>query len=567
MARNSRPRSAVLWLELLLVGALASVVLILAQTIRATGSSRVVAQRALRDYAGFAAWSYREHLVTTLREAIDEVLGPVNHGDGLHVSPTIPHARELGHYLPWDVKCQCHKPRHGPLPERYLGFTLGTDTLGVGNNLAPPGSQGWLVDPPKDQAQTIVATGYAPAEMSWINALLTDVARRPSRSNWGYDLIVARRDGSPRVFATRSMPTAWGDTIVYAVEYPAAAIDEILRGVLASSDLLPPSLVAGRPNASVLDLEVADSGGAPLFRTEAAIPWDLDAHSTLPESFGALRVRAQLRPQLAGLLLIGGTPKSGLPLLLSLLALSVGLTVFAAVLLRREVQFASERAEFVANVSHELRTPLTQVRLVLDTLRLGRDGGADARARALAIADRELLRLQHLVEAVLRFTRGPRRDDQPRIATDVAAEVRAVVTEFQPLAESREVTFEVLAGGPVPATLQQGAFRQLLLNLLDNAVKYGGDRSVVTVEVSTMEGGGARVAVSDSGPGVPPGDRERIWHPFERGEAARAHATGGSGIGLTIVRQIAEDHGGRASVEQAAGGGARFVIDLPGGSL
>jgi signal transduction histidine kinase len=96
-------------------------------------------------------------------------------------------------------------------------------------------------------------------------------------------------------------------------------------------------------------------------------------------------------------------------------------------------------------------------------------------------------------------------------------------------------------------------------------VKYGGDRSTVTVEVAAREEGGARVAVSDTGPGVPPADRERIWRPFERGAAARAHAVGGSGIGLTIVRQIAEEHGGRAWVEQAPGGGARFVVDLPGG--
>lgn len=561
----ARPRSAVLWLELLLVGALASVVLILAQTVRATGSSRIVAERALHDYAGFAAWSYREHLVTAMREAIDEVLGPVNHGEGLHTSPKIPPAGDLGHYLPWDQKCECHRPRHGPLPERYIGFTLGSDTLGIGVNLAPAGSPGWLVDPPLDKPRAILAAGYAPAEVTWINSLLSGVARRQPRSNWGYDLIVARRDGAARVFATRSMPTTWGDTIVYAVEYPAAAVDAMLRGVLMSSDLLPPSLVAGRPNESVLDLEVSDSGGTPLFRTEDATPWDLDARSTLPESFGSLGVRAQLRPQLAGALLIGGTPRSGLPLLLSLLVLSVGLTIFAAVLLRREVRFASERAEFVANVSHELRTPLTQVRLVLDTLRLGREGGPEARAKALGIADRELLRLQHLVEGVLRFTRGKRSDDPPRIATDVSSEVRAVATEFQPLAEARDVTLAVVANGPVPATLQQGAFRQLLLNLLDNAVKYGGDRSTVTIAVTTGERGGARIAVSDAGPGVPVADRERIWRPFERGAAARSHAVGGSGIGLTIVRQIAEEHGGRAWVDDAPGGGARFIVDLPAG--
>jgi signal transduction histidine kinase len=115
----------------------------------------------------------------------------------------------------------------------------------------------------------------------------------------------------------------------------------------------------------------------------------------------------------------------------------------------------------------------------------------------------------------------------------------------------------------VSVRLQRGALRQVLLNLLDNAMKYGGDTTAVRVEVSQLAPGGARLQLDDSGPGVPTKERERIWRPFERGGAARTRAAGGSGIGLTIVREIAEEHGGRAWVESAPGGGARFVVELP----
>jgi signal transduction histidine kinase len=559
MARTAR---RVLWLELLLVGALASVALILAQTYRAATSSRGVAEGAMRDYAGFAAWSYREHLIMQVRQAIDEVLGPVNHGDGLHMGMEVPDASDLAHYLRWNEKCQCHLPRRGPIPLRYYAFALGSDSLAIAENRAPAGSPGWLVDPPPGQPKRAPAPEHATGDAAWLNALLSKTARRLPRSSWGYDLIVAPRDGVPHIFASRSMPTVSGDTIVYALEYDLSVISAALGQVLAESDLLPPSLVTSPADSGAIDLEVTDASGDVLFRTADHIDWQQSAESQLPADYGGLRVRAQLHPRLASALLIGGTPKSRVPLLLALLALAIGLTIFAAVLLRREVRFAAERADFVASVSHELRTPLTQVRLVLDTLRLGREGDATARDSALGIADREVLRLQHLVEGVLRFTRGPRKDESPRVSGDLLAETRVVVREFAPLAEPKGVTVCVEGDGVVTAAMQQGALRQLLLNLLDNAVKYGRDHGVVTVRVTPRDGGGARIAVSDAGPGVPAADREKIWRAFERGGAARAHAAGGSGIGLTIVRQIAEEHGGRAWVEEADGGGARFVVDI-----
>ncbi len=571
MASPDRSRSAVVWLQLLLVGGLASVVLLLAQAYRSSSSSRVVAERALRDYADFAAWSYREHFIARMREVVDEVLGPVNHGDGFHQAGSqVPHARELGHYFRWDVKCLCHRPRVGPLPLRFYGFTLGSDTVALGDNLAAAG-RGWLVDPPGSvplEAQVVSRVRHPstlvsnPHEARWLNRRMAEVVRARERSSWGYSLIVDWFNGSHRFLAVRSMPTAWGDTAVYAVEYSREAVDSLLGGILSSESLLPSSLIGRHSTREILDLEVSDYHRRSLFTTRADIEWDVDALNMLPRSFGGLHVRAQISPALAGMLLIGGVPESRVPLLLILLLLAVGLTVWAALQLRREVHFATERANFVANVSHELRTPLAQVRLVLDTLRLGRAGDEEARHAALGIADREVLRLQHLVDGVLQFTRGARRD-APRVRLDVSREARVIAREFAPLAAARGVTISVGGSDGVMAVMETGALRQVLVNFLDNAVKDGGPNSPVQVEVFPRPGGGARIMVSDSGPGVPPADRARIWQAFERGSRAKVEAVGGSGIGLTIVQQIAESHGGREWVEDAATGGARFVLEVP----
>jgi signal transduction histidine kinase len=146
---------------------------------------------------------------------------------------------------------------------------------------------------------------------------------------------------------------------------------------------------------------------------------------------------------------------------------------------------------------------------------------------------------------------------------DAAQEARAVIEEFAPLAAPHGMAVTLDAARSVPVRLQRGALRQILLNLLDNAMKYGGDGTAVRVEVTAMMGGGVRLRVDDNGPGIPASERERVWRPFERGGAARTRAAGGSGIGLTIVREIAEEHRGRAWVEAAPGGGARFVVELP----
>lgn len=565
MRPSTAARTSALWLQLLLVGGLASVAILLVQTYRAARMSRSVTERALRDYGAFAAWSYREHLTADLRGAIDEVLGPVNHGGALHTDPPVPDATRMGHLLRWNPTCNCHETMRGPLPLHFYAYVLGSDSMGVARNYRQQG-RGWLGDPVDGAAAPLAVPVVALPrdDAAWINDLFTQAARSREMPSWPYRLFVETRGDSTRVLASRLMPTGWGDTLVYGVEYAPAAIDTIFHGAFVRSDLLPPSLVKGRRNADLLDIEVSDATGHTVFRSRDVARWDLATVLQLPLDFGGVRVKAQIRPELGESLLIGGTPESRVPFNLVLLALALGVTVVAAVQLRRDVRFNEDRASFVANVSHELRTPLTQVRLVLDTIRMGRERDEAMRRSSLDMADREVLRLQHLVEGLLRFTRGARQADVPRVATDVAAEARAVAREFQSLASPRGVTIEVTGVSSAPTVMQRGSLRQVLLNLLDNAVKYGRDHAPVIVDVSTPPGDGIRLCVTDHGPGVPEEERRRIWKPFERGEQARARAAGGSGIGLTVVRDIALEHGGDVWVEDAPGGGAAFVFQLPG---
>ena len=137
------------------------------------------------------------------------------------------------------------------------------------------------------------------------------------------------------------------------------------------------------------------------------------------------------------------------------------------------------------------------------------------------------------------------------------------------LFRSRGVTLRTQLAEGVVAPVDAEAFRQMLLNLLDNAVKYGPPAQVVTVGLAAGEQR-ARIWVDDEGPGIPPADRERVWDRFWRLERDRGSAVAGTGIGLAVVRELVALHGGRAWVEDpqpraAANGGCgvRFVIELP----
>jgi signal transduction histidine kinase len=170
------------------------------------------------------------------------------------------------------------------------------------------------------------------------------------------------------------------------------------------------------------------------------------------------------------------------------------------------------------------------------------------------------------VENVLLFSRSERQ--APRLSprdVALATEVRETVHAFTPIAEARHVALDLALDEDARAFVDPAVFRQVILNLLDNAVKYGPDRQVVTITLSSIRAGrGALITVEDEGPGIPPADRERIWLPYFRLRRDVDSAVAGSGIGLAVVRDLVERQGGRVSVEMVIPHGARFVVELPG---
>ncbi len=231
---------------------------------------------------------------------------------------------------------------------------------------------------------------------------------------------------------------------------------------------------------------------------------------------------------------------------------------------RLAAAFAAQR-DFVADASHELRTPLTVIRGQLDVLAAGEgDNGPPSRVaveRVERLMQAEIARLTRLVDDLLLLAQSDR-DDFLHLS-DVALD--ELVTElWDGLSLIAERNFEIGALEPVTVRADPDRLAQALRNLARNAIAHThAPDGLVRIDVARRGDGFARVTISDDGPGIASGARERVFERFYRTDAARTRAEGGAGLGLAIVRAITDAHHGTVRVTEAASGGAAFELDLP----
>ncbi len=224
--------------------------------------------------------------------------------------------------------------------------------------------------------------------------------------------------------------------------------------------------------------------------------------------------------------------------------------------------FASQR-EFIADASHELRTPLTVIRGQLEVLAAQADPGGEEVRRVERLVQAEIGRISRLVDDLLVLTQAERTDflrPQP-------IEIQSFVSElWDGLSLTAERRFEL---GPVPAgtlTADPDRLAQALRNLGRNAIDHTAEATgLVRLEVVPAGRDAVRFAVSDDGPGIPPEERERVFERFRRVDSGRSRNTGGAGLGLAIVRAIAEAHGGDVRAHARLGEpGTQMELVLPG---
>jgi signal transduction histidine kinase len=289
------------------------------------------------------------------------------------------------------------------------------------------------------------------------------------------------------------------------------------------------------------------------------------------------------------------TAKLTLGLLIAVLVLAIGVGSWLIVRsLNSELKLARQKTDFVGNVSHELKTPLTSIRMFSELLAEGRVADPAKQRSYLDIITAEAARLTRLINNVLDFSRMERGEKkynfQPCNLVEV---VRTAAQTFRTHLEAGGFKFDcVLPDAPISVHGDADALSQIIVNLLSNAEKYSGQSASTPSPRPSGERAGARgsesglltdnkkeivlqlarresplphaeVRVLDRGSGVPRGSGEKIFEKFYRAHDSLSSGVQGSGLGLTIARQIARAHGGDVVYEPREGGGSCFILRLP----
>jgi signal transduction histidine kinase len=227
-------------------------------------------------------------------------------------------------------------------------------------------------------------------------------------------------------------------------------------------------------------------------------------------------------------------------------------------LLERVAGAANTELRFATDAAHELRTPLTILRTGLEVT-LGRERPTSDYVEALMHALGETVALCRMADELLTLARLDHESTVERAPLDLQALVREVIEAVEPLIQARQLAIRTSLDGAVTVNGNRDHLRRLIVNLLDNALKFTPAAGWIAIGLSPHDGK-AHLLIADSGPAIPVEDLPRIFDRFFRG---KAHGQSGSGLGLSLCHEIARLHGGEIAAANLATGGVEFVLTLP----
>jgi len=502
------------------------VTLLLGQALMTLRSNELMVEATLDDFAGFAAERIAGELNSTFASIfLDQIaVSRTAHYawvDGLDVGNDLPTGRWL--------------PPENAIP---VYFSIEDDRVIARGGVLDAETEAWIVETVGRHSREVYPrpSPYA-------------VLRTPGPR--GQRTVVYRRE------------QAYEQVSIYGFLVRFEAFGPTYARILDETPTLPRSLAEEANADELLTVQlVLPQTGDVLFTQPGPDATDVVRAEAFAAKAGRMVVRVELDAERTRTLVPGGYPGGRIPFFVALAALTLGLFAVALLVVRRASRLTRMRETFVANVSHDLRTPLAQIRMFSETLLLGRITEPSERQRSLEIIRQQATNLSDLVDNILHASN----QDHGRLRpSSISLEqiLGNTLDGLAPSADSTQARLHGHVGGLPEAVVDAGALRRILINLIDNALKYGPAGQDVAVRLENR-GDFLDVVVEDQGPGVPRRERAHVWERFKRLEH-EGSATTGAGIGLAVVRDLAERHGGAVRIDEADRGGARVTVTLATG--
>ncbi|MFN0192811.1 MAG: phosphate regulon sensor histidine kinase PhoR [Aestuariivirga sp.] len=245
---------------------------------------------------------------------------------------------------------------------------------------------------------------------------------------------------------------------------------------------------------------------------------------------------------------------------------AIGATGSILIVLRdltREQQIERMRADFIANASHELRTPLAALSGFVETMQGAAKGDAKAAERFLNLMSRQAERMKRLIDDLLSLSRIEMNEHQrPSASVDLARATRHAADAMSDMAKTEGCELRIAIQEPLTVTGNWDELVQVMQNLIENALKYGGSGKLIEIE-GRAASGMAEISVRDHGPGIAAEHVPRLTERFYRVSVNESRQRGGTGLGLAIVKHILNRHEGRLAIQSTPGKGSLFSVHLP----